>query len=81
MEETDAEKPWIRLTIFQKEDHILLQIENPVVHIPKSVNGISTSDKKGHGIGVKSIVYYVEQLNGQCQFSICDQLFVLRSIV
>lgn len=72
---------WVRLTISQKGNHLLLHIENPVFKIPKFVDGIPTSDKKGHGIGVKSIVYYVEQLNGQCHFSVSNHLFVLRIII
>ncbi len=76
-----AENKWVRLTISQKGKHLLLHIENPVQQIPKFVDGIPRSDKKGHGIGVKSIVYYVEQLNGQCQFSISNHLFVLRIII
>lgn len=79
-EEINAEK-WVRFTISQKGNHLLLHIENPVYKIPKFVDGIPTSDKKGHGIGVKSIVYYVEQLNGQCHFSVSNHLFVLRIII
>lgn len=80
-EDITTEKKWVRLTMSQKGNHFLLHIENPVIRIPKFVDGIPTSDKKGHGIGVKSIVYYVEQLNGQCQFSVSDHLFILRIII
>ncbi len=80
-EETTTVESWVRLTISQKENHLLLHIENPVQQIPKFVDGIPTSDKKGHGIGVKSIVYYVEQLRGQCQFSVSNHLFILRIII
>lgn len=80
-QEMDTEKKWVRLSISQKGEHLLLQIENPVVKIPKFVDGIPTSNRKGHGIGVKSIVYYVEQLNGQCQFFVSNHVFVLRIIV
>ena len=74
-------KKWVRLSMSQKENHLLLHIENPVLQSPKFVDGIPTSDKKGHGIGVKSIVYYVEQLKGQCQFSVANHLFILRIII
>ena len=80
-EEITTEKKWVRLTISKKGNHLLLHIENPVLQIPKFVDGIPTSKKKGHGIGVKSIVYYVEQLNGQCHFSVSNHLFVLRIII
>lgn len=81
LKEMDTEKKWVNLTISEKENHLLLQIENPIVRIPKFINGIPTSGKKGHGIGVKSIVYYVEQLKGQCHFSLIDHSFVLRIII
>lgn len=80
-EKISTEKKWVRLTLSQKGSHLLLHVENPVLQIPKFVDGIPTSNKKGHGIGVKSIVYYVEQLNGQCQFSVSNHLFILRIII
>lgn len=81
LEEIGTEKKWASLTISEKGNHLLLQIENPVVRIPRFVSGIPVSDKKGHGIGVKSIVYYVEQLNGQYYFSFIDHSFILRIII
>ena len=59
----------------------MLQVENPVAKMPEFVDGIPVSAKEGHGIGVKSIIYYVEQLNGQCQFSVSDQLFILKIFI
>ena len=81
LEEIDTEKKWANLTISEKGNHLLLQIENPMAQIPRFVNGIPTSDKKGHGVGIKSIIYYVEQLNGQYHFSFTDHSFVLRIII
>ena len=81
LEEMDMEEKWISLSVCEKKDHLLLEIENPIVKIPRFVDGVPTSGKKGHGIGVKSIVYYVEQLNGQCHFSATDHSFVLRIII
>lgn len=81
LEETDVKEKWVNLTVSEKQEHLLLHIENPIVRIPKFVDGVPTSDKKGHGVGVKSIIYYVEQLNGQCQFSVTGSSFVLRIII
>lgn len=81
LEETDMENKYVNLTISKKQNHFLLQIENPVEEIPKFVDGIPISHRKGHGIGVKSIVYYVNQLNGQCHFSVLDNSFILRIII
>lgn len=81
LEETDLEEKWANLTVTERKDHLLLRIENPIVKIPKFIDGIPVSDRKGHGIGVKSILYYVERLNGQCHFSVTDHSFVLRIII
>lgn len=81
LEGMNTEEKWVNLSICEKKDHLLLKVENPIEKIPKFVDGIPTSGKKGHGIGVKSIVYYVEQLNGQCHFSVTDHSFVLRIII
>ncbi len=81
LEEAGAEEKWASLTISEKGKHLLLQIENPVVRIPRFVGGIPVSDKKGHGVGVNSIVYYVEQLKGQYHFSFIDHSFILRIII
>ena len=80
-EQADRQSRWASLTISQKKKHLLLQIENPVAKMPEFVDGIPVSAKEGHGIGVKSIIYYVEQLNGQCQFSVSDQLFILKIFI
>lgn len=81
LEEISTDKKWIKLTISEKNNRCLMHIENPIIKIPRFVNGIPTSAKEGHGIGVKSIVYYVEQLNGQCDFSLTDHSLVLRIII
>ena len=60
---------------------MLLEIKNPIETIPKFIDGIPISDKKGHGIGAKSIVYYVQQLKGQCHFSVEEHCFVLKIIL
>ena len=64
----------------EKESHSF-QLENPVEKIPTFVDGVPVSTRNGHGIGVRSIIYYVEQLHGQCHFSIVDHCFVLRIII
>lgn len=81
LEQMKTSSKWTRLTISQKKSHLLIQVENPVEKIPEFIDGIPVSAEKGHGIGVKSIIYYVEQLNGQCHFSVTDHCFVLRIIV
>lgn len=80
------EKPNIKdkrasLVLFEKKNHLLFQFENPVQKSPKFVDGMPVSRQKDHGIGVKSIEYYVEQLNGSCHFSVQNHTFILKIII
>ncbi len=72
---------WADLKISMKGEHLLVELKNPVENMPQFVDGIPVSKKEGHGIGVKSIVYYVEQMNGQYHFSVTDHVFILRIII
>ncbi|EKC47903.1 hypothetical protein LEA_19144, partial [human gut metagenome] len=38
-------------------------------------------ERSGHGLGARSIVYYVEKLSGQYQFFMEDGDFVVRIIL
>lgn len=81
LSEIDTPRKWASLSISNKGSHLLLRLENPVDKVPTFVDGIPVSTKEGHGIGSKSIVYYVEQLNGQCHFSAANGMFVMRVII
>lgn len=81
LEKLNSADKWANLTISSRECHILLSLENPVGQIPVFVDGIPVSDEPGHGIGIKSMVYYVEKLCGQCSFSVRDGRFILRIII
>ena len=81
LETITIEKKWATLTISNNENHLLLKLENPIEEIPTFIDGIPVSNKNGHGIGTKSIVYYVEKLNGQWHFSILNNCFILRIII
>ena len=72
---------WTELKISMKGEHLLVEVKNPIEKMPQFVDGIPVSKKEGHGIGVKSIVYYVEQMNGQYHFSVTDHVFILRIII
>lgn len=52
----------ITLTISEKNAHLLIQVENTIEKPPKFIDGIPISETPGHGIGVRSIIYYVEKL-------------------
>ena len=81
LEKADIEDKRASLLMLQKRNHLLFQIENPLQEIPKFVDGMPVSKQKGHGMGVKSIASYVEQLNGTWQFSVADHSFILKIII
>ena len=70
----------IELSLSEKAGHLLLMVKNPVQIMPVFTDGIPVTERSGHGLGVRSIVYYVEKLNGQYQFRMEDGEFVVRLI-
>lgn len=70
----------IELSLSEKAAHLLLMVKNPVQIMPVFTDGIPVTERSGHGLGVRSIVYYVEKLNGQYQFRMEDEEFVVRLI-
>ena len=81
LEKNDPAKKWATLSLSCRDKNLLLRLENPTSEPPRFVDGIPVSDKNDHGIGVKSIIYYVNQLNGQYHFSLSGNSFVLRIII
>ena len=55
--------------------------KNPVQEPPVFTDGIPVTERSGHGLGVRSIVYYVESLHGQYQFFMENEEFVVRIIL
>ena len=70
----------IELSLSEKAGHLLLMVKNPVQIMPVFTDGIPVTERSGHGLGVRSIVYYVGKLNGQYQFRMEDEEFVVRLI-
>ena len=81
LEKLTQDNKWADLKISMKGEHLLIELKNPVENIPQFVDGVPVSKREGHGIGVKSIIYYVEQMNGQYHFSVTDHVFILRIII
>lgn len=71
----------IHLRIFEKTDHLLILQKNPTLHAPVFVNDIPVATKKDHGVGVQSVIYYVEKEHGQYQFYMENGNFVVRIIL
>ncbi|WP_455721482.1 sensor histidine kinase [Agathobacter sp.] len=74
-------KRFINLSIARKNDKLLISVENPFAERPKMVNDMPQATEKGHGLGTKSIKQTAERLNGKCQFSVTDKLFIVRVII
>lgn len=81
LEKPDIKDKRASLVLFEKKKHLLFQFENPVQEIPRFVDGMPVSLRKDHGTGVKSIAFYVEQLNGSCHFSVQNHTFILKIII
>lgn len=72
---------FIHLTIEDRGGKLLISIENNYLNEPIFVDGLPISKEKNHGFGSQSIVYTVEKLNGNCQFSINNHHFLLRIVI
>ena len=71
----------IHLSVFEKSGHLLMLEKNPTDRPPVFSDGIPVTDKSGHGIGIQSVIYYVEHEHGQYQFYLEGQEFVARIIL
>lgn len=72
---------WVNLTLKTARGKLLLCVENPISQHPIFENGFPVSTKEGHGYGTQSICYITERLNGKCQFTVKDNLFVTKIII
>jgi len=64
-----------------KESKLLIELKNTFYEKPEIIDGIPRSREAGHGFGTQSIHYVTEKLNGNCQFAVCGDLFILRVIL
>ena len=76
-----VEKRIVHLSIFEKGNHLLILQKNPASETPVFSNGIPVTTAKNHGIGVQSVIYYVEKEHGQYQFYMEGEDFVVRIIL
>lgn len=68
----------IDVSIYEKNGKLFLQIINSCGEDITFVDGIPVTNRKGHGIGVRSICAIVEQYDGIYTFSEKDGQFILR---
>lgn len=71
----------IRLMLKTMDGKLLLSVKNPVKTPPVFSDGLPISHRPGHGYGTQSIRYMTERLGGNSQFSMQDNLFVLRVVI
>lgn len=71
----------IHLSIFENAGHLLMLEKNPTDTAPAFSDGIPVTEQDGHGTGVQSVIYYVEQEHGQYQFYMDGKDFVVRILL
>lgn len=71
----------IKLMLKDSNGKLLLSVKNSFKETPVFIDGIPISNKKGHGYGTQSIRYMTEKLGGKCQFTIQNDLFILRVVI
>lgn len=74
-------KRYIRLDLCMNDNKLLISIKNTFAERPDIIDGMPMAKEAGHGFGTQSIRYVSEKLKGHCQFTIQDELFVLRVIL
>lgn len=81
VQELPEGKRWIQLSLSERAGHLLLMEKNAVQSAPAFTDGVPVTERSGHGLGARSIVYYVESLHGQYQFLMENGDFVVRIIL
>lgn len=64
-----------------KGNKLLISIKNTFAEKPDLQDGLPQTKEKGHGFGTQSIRYVAERLNGNCQFTVDGDMFILRIIL
>ena len=80
----DPEKRLIHLSITQKRNFVLIQINNYCEGTITMKNGYpvtTKADKGNHGFGLKSIRYTVEKYHGTLTFDLKDNWFELKMLI
>ena len=81
VQELPEKERHIHLSLSERAGHLLVMEKNTVKSAPVFTDGIPVTERSGHGLGARSIVYYVESLHGQYQFLMEDKEFVVRIIL
>lgn len=76
-----AQKRSIRVMIKVSNEKLLLSVKNPIGQRITFADGLPVTGRRGHGYGTQSIRYMTEKLGGNCQFSVQDDVFILRVVL
>lgn len=77
----EPDRRHIKFDLHMKENKLLISIKNTFAERPNLQDGLPQAKENGHGFGTQSIRYVSEKLNGNCQFTVDDELFILRVIL
>lgn len=77
----EAEKRKIVLDLRMNGEKLLISVKNTFAEMPQIVDGMPLSQKAGHGFGTQSIRYITEKMNGNCQFTVKEDWFIVRVVV
>ena len=80
----DPEKRLIHLSLSQKKNFVLIQINNYCENTITLKNGYpvtTKADKGNHGFGLKSIRYTIEKYHGTLNFDLNDNWFELKMLI
>ena len=72
---------YIKLSLMITNNKLLIKIANPFKTAPQMIHGIPTNHEPGHGYGIQSILTTTKELNGNCQFSLEGNVFIIRIII
>ena len=76
-----TEKRCIKLLLKNTDEKLLLSVRNSYEGKILFADGLPVTQKNGHGYGTQSIRYMTERINGNSQFTIEDNEFVLRVVI
>ena len=76
-----SERRRISFMLKTSDGRLLLSVKNQFRDRPVIVDGMPLSKKAGHGYGTQSIRWLTEKAGGNCQFSIQNEVFILRVII
>lgn len=77
----DEGKRIIELDMSERNGKLLISLTNTYAEVPEFVDGMPVTNTKGHGFGTQSICYAAEKLQGNCQFSVNGNRFILQVVL